>query len=205
MTICLRGFSHCSVLKWHKKRKTKTFTSASSSGTGSSLLLCMFWKRCRRGSRGALVPWVERSLSISLVPLSHSRSSSRTADSSWLERHREKIIAFQLQEDISIGKSAKIISIWLPESAPLYSQLQQDGQGQVLVLERNVAFGAGTSMYITEDQEKDYPTHLTTKPVMMTMLSAYEPFLILFTCHYGRHWSFWLTSKFPVVFRSNFC
>lgn len=52
----------------------------------------------------------------------------------------------------------------------------------MLVLERNVAFGAGTSMYITEDQEKDYP-HLTIKPVTMTMLS-YKPFLILFTCHY---------------------
>lgn len=58
------------------------FTSGSSSGMGSSLVLCIFWKRCRRGSRGALVPWVERSLSISLVPLSHRRSSSRTADSS---------------------------------------------------------------------------------------------------------------------------
>lgn len=101
-----------------KKRKTKMFTSASSSGTGSSLLLCMFWKRCRRGSRGALVPWVERSLSISLVPLSQRRSSSRTADSSWLGRHRDKITAFQLQEDISIGKLEEIVKYLVTWECP---------------------------------------------------------------------------------------
>lgn len=67
------------VIQWFN------LTSISSSGTGSSLLLWMLWKRCRRGSKGALVPWVERSLSISLVPLSQSLSSSRTADSSWLQ------------------------------------------------------------------------------------------------------------------------
>lgn len=76
--------------------------------------------------------------------------------------------AFQLQEDIRISKSAGIKGIWLPESAPLYSQLQQDGQGQVLVLKGNVAFGAGTSMYITGPKQdktwrlrEDCPTHLT--------------------------------------------
>lgn len=71
---------------WEKKIST----SASSSGTGSSLLLCMFWKRCRSGSNGALVPCVERSLSISLVPLSQRRKSSRTADSSWLVGHNNR-------------------------------------------------------------------------------------------------------------------
>ena len=65
-----------------------------------------------------------------------------------------------MQEDISIGKSAGIKSIWLPESAPLYSQLQQDGQGQVLVLKRNVAFGAGTSVYITGPKEERHQNHL---------------------------------------------
>lgn len=38
----------------------------------------------------------------------------------------------------------------LPESPSLYSQLQKDGQGKVLVLKRNVTFGAGISMYVTK-------------------------------------------------------
>lgn len=37
----------------------------------------------------------------------------------------------------------------LPQSAPLYSELQEDGQSKVLVLKRNVTLGAGSSMYIT--------------------------------------------------------
>lgn len=40
-----------------------------------------------------------------------------------------------------------------PESSPLHSQLQEDGQGKVLVLERDVAFGTGTSMYVTDCKE----------------------------------------------------
>lgn len=45
------------------------------------------------------MPWAERSLSVSCVPLSHSCSNSRTADSIWLKEKtalfsKEKIIIF---------------------------------------------------------------------------------------------------------------
>lgn len=40
----------------------------------------------------------------------------------------------------------------LPERAPLHGQLQQDGQSQVLVLKRNVAFGAGAAVDVTESR-----------------------------------------------------
>lgn len=40
---------------------------------------------------------------------------------------------------------------FLPQSSPLDSEFQEDGQGQVLVLKRNVAFGAGAPMYVTEN------------------------------------------------------
>jgi len=50
---------------------------------------------------------------------------------------------------ISINKRAGVKGTGLPESTPLHSKLQQDGQGKVLVVKRNVTFGAGTSMDFT--------------------------------------------------------
>lgn len=61
-------------------------TCMSLSVWGMSLLQRMLWNLCSRGRRGALVPWADRSLSVSCAPLSHSWSNSRMADNIWLKR-----------------------------------------------------------------------------------------------------------------------
>lgn len=67
-------------------RSTEVQTWISSSVLFISLLQIIFWNLCNKGSSGALVPCAERSLSVSLVPLSQSWSNSITADNIWLKK-----------------------------------------------------------------------------------------------------------------------
>lgn len=60
-------------------------TWISSSVLGTSLLHTILWNLCSKGRRGALVPCADRSLSVSLVPLSQSWSNNITADNIWLK------------------------------------------------------------------------------------------------------------------------
>lgn len=67
-------------------RSTEVQTWISSSVLFISLLQIIFWNLCNKGRSGALVPCAERSLSVSLVPLSQSWSNSITADNIWLKK-----------------------------------------------------------------------------------------------------------------------
>jgi len=74
----------------------------------------------------------------------------------------------------------------VPEGAPLDGQLQQYGEGQVLVLQGDVSFGTGTSINITGHATEPRGTHrthgytqrTTTTCCLDTRLSATRGLLI---------------------------